>query len=388
VKRTDMKKWKGDTKPFHWFCDFHTILASSGFDVVIGNPPYVEYKDVLRKSNYTLPLNEFKTGDCGNLYAYTFERCMSLIRDGGRTGLIIPVASVSTDGYASLRNVLRDRGSMVISSFNDRPAKLFDGLEHIRLSIVLHSADHAQAVHTTGYLRWSKGERDQLFERLRFSRSRLDLVQHYIPKVGDTLADSIIEKIFMRAALPLSGSFADVSAHSIIYTRKLSHFVQILPFVPKMVVDGKKREPSELKVIHFADARSADCALSVLNSSLFYWLLNVTSDCRNLNRREIDLFPLDIRSLSQPHAQQLQALSEELTDNFKTNSKIVEMNFKKHGKMRIQCVYPRLGKDIIDEIDRVLAKHYRFTDEELDFILNYDIKYRMGADDDEDEDEE
>jgi hypothetical protein len=26
----------------------------------------------------------------------------------------------------------------------------------------------------------------------------------------------------------------------------------------------------------------------------------------------------------------------------------------------------------------VLAKHYGFTDEELDFIINYDIKYRMG----------
>ncbi len=32
------------------------------------------------------------------------------------------------------------------------------------------------------------------------------------------------------------------------------------------------------------------------------------------------------------------------------------------------------------EIDRVLAKHYGFTDEELDFIINYDIKYRMGQD--------
>jgi len=38
------------------------------------------------------------------------------------------------------------------------------------------------------------------------------------------------------------------------------------------------------------------------------------------------------------------------------------------------------SKSIIDEIDRVLAKHYGFTDEELDFIINYDIKYRMGRD--------
>ena len=38
----------------------------------------------------------------------------------------------------------------------------------------------------------------------------------------------------------------------------------------------------------------------------------------------------------------------------------------------------KLSKPIIDEIDKVLAKHYGFTEEELDFIINYDIKYRMG----------
>ncbi len=31
----------------------------------------------------------------------------------------------------------------------------------------------------------------------------------------------------------------------------------------------------------------------------------------------------------------------------------------------------------------MLAKHYGFTDEELDFIINYDIKYRMGQDTEE-----
>ena len=36
------------------------------------------------------------------------------------------------------------------------------------------------------------------------------------------------------------------------------------------------------------------------------------------------------------------------------------------------------SKPILDEIDTVLAGHYGFTAEELDFILNYDIKYRMG----------
>lgn len=34
----------------------------------------------------------------------------------------------------------------------------------------------------------------------------------------------------------------------------------------------------------------------------------------------------------------------------------------------------------LDQINRALAEHYGFTEEELDFIMNYDIKYRMVLD--------
>ncbi|NCJ07808.1 hypothetical protein GS597_15080 [Synechococcales cyanobacterium C] len=51
---------------------------------------------------------------------------------------------------------------------------------------------------------------------------------------------------------------------------------------------------------------------------------------------------------------------------------------KRADTLSIQCIFPAKSKPIIDEIDRVLAQHYGFTDEELDFIINYDIKYRMG----------
>mgnify|MGYP006953518818 CR=1 FL=1 len=37
-----------------------------------------------------------------------------------------------------------------------------------------------------------------------------------------------------------------------------------------------------------------------------------------------------------------------------------------------------LSKKTMDEIDNILGEHYGFTKEELDFILNYDIKYRMS----------
>lgn len=36
------------------------------------------------------------------------------------------------------------------------------------------------------------------------------------------------------------------------------------------------------------------------------------------------------------------------------------------------------SKALLDRIDASLAVLFGFTDEELDFIINYDIKYRMG----------
>ena len=47
----------------------------------------------------------------------------------------------------------------------------------------------------------------------------------------------------------------------------------------------------------------------------------------------------------------------------------------------------KYSKPIIDEIDTILGQYYGFTPEELDFIINYDIKYRMGKELGEDEDD-
>ena len=37
----------------------------------------------------------------------------------------------------------------------------------------------------------------------------------------------------------------------------------------------------------------------------------------------------------------------------------------------------------MDQIDRALASHYGFSDEQLDFIINYDAKYRLGPNGDD-----
>lgn len=56
----------------------------------------------------------------------------------------------------------------------------------------------------------------------------------------------------------------------------------------------------------------------------------------------------------------------------------MQIRYNKTNKCYESYYYPIKSKSLIDEIDRILAKHYDFTEEELDFIINYDIKYRMG----------
>ena len=69
----------------------------------------------------------------------------------------------------------------------------------------------------------------------------------------------------------------------------------------------------------------------------------------------------------------LAVITQELMADIEMHSEV-----KQQGQLKIQQTFPRLSKEIIDRLDIVLAEHYGFTCEELDFIINYDIKYRMG----------
>ncbi len=95
-------KWHDSHKPFHWFAEFYGIMTNGGFDVVIGNPPYVEYSKV--REQYTL-LN-YRTLPSGNLYGPCSERSFSLLRSVGRFGFIVQAPIVSTQRMSSVREVL------------------------------------------------------------------------------------------------------------------------------------------------------------------------------------------------------------------------------------------------------------------------------------------
>src|SRR5205823_5305721 len=74
----------------------------------------------------------------------------------------------------------------------------------------------------------------------------------------------------------------------------------------------------------------------------------------------------------------LAGLNRRLMSDLNANAERTTIHTSDGHEITYAEFYCSRSKPIIDEIDRVLARQYGFTDEELDFILNYDIKYRMG----------
>jgi hypothetical protein len=372
----EFASWRESHHPLHWLVDFHHVTSGNGFDVVIGNPPYVEYRKV--KGEYTV--QSFMTEPCGDLYAFVMERAMQLLAPRGSFGMIVPVSVVSTDGFQQLREVLHEgfETSWVLN-FAERPSKLFTGVEK-RLTIWLgHRGEGTGRTFVSRYRRWFAEERPHLFATTTFAEADAEasLVGGATPKVSTREELDILAVLSLQK--PVASFLRRTTEHVIYYTRKLRYFVLFLDFVPGIRdQQGQELQPSELKELRVDSPRERDCLLAALNSGLFFWFFSVFSDVRNVNRREILAFRCSLDEIADENAEELARLSRALMDDFNEKARWLTSDYGRFGVLTIQSFQPRLSKPLIDRIDQALAKHYGLTDEQLDLVVNFDVKYRLG----------
>ncbi len=98
---------------FLWHTWFKDIFDKGGFDIVIGNPPYLDYREIDSKvlshtRNWELNYNSSRP----NLYVYFVEQGINILNSKGFLTFINPIAMLATDYAYGIRNALLKKGSI------------------------------------------------------------------------------------------------------------------------------------------------------------------------------------------------------------------------------------------------------------------------------------
>lgn len=371
------QQWLSTHEPFNWFVEFYDVIHNrGGFDVIIGNPPYVEYDNEIKKF-YTI--KNYITEECGNLHAFVTERAYSVSKNGGDISLIVPMSIVTTKRMIEVRNIIyngSEYGYFVNLAGDWHPGRLFDGVRSQFCIFITKRKLNNQATSkffSTNYIRWNNEERNALLiTKVQFCQNALSNNMDTYPKFGVPIEQQIIEKISKQNA-PLGNLF--IHGTGLFYYRNagIAYYQIAINFAQQFLINGVGAKSSTLKQITCANNKIADTLVCILNSNLFSWFYFCYSDCYHLTVSDINRFQFVVKE-----NESYTDLCAELMESINENSILKLTNYKTKGQIKYQEFYPRKSKLIIDKIDKVLAKHYGFTDEELDYIINYDIKYRMG----------
>ena len=365
-------RWLKSHQPFHWFIEFYGIMSRGGFDIVIGNPPYVDNRKVA--ADYSA--RGYETSECGNLYALVVERSFALLRSNGRAGLILMLNLVFSDKYGALRRKTAQECKAVwVSSYDNIPDGLFAGSKKLasvntstevsqRVCIALGQTGGQQGtvLHVTDFLRWNRIYRIYVFSTLAYGTLPMPFDAPW-PALGSQLAVEAFAKYTQTPSTPAARSFSKSGGYYLQLGATPRYYISAVP---------EQLNRSGLIELRFRDLHACQVLEVFLNSSLFYWLWRVVGDGFHLTRRTLENVAVPL-TISGDHGGVLKSLTT-LLAAVRPRCRTSKLN---KGKLVYNVNY-NAAPEATAKLDEHLAQHYGFTDEELDFIINYDVKYRLG----------
>lgn len=366
--------WLAGHKPFHWFVEFFGIMGRGGFDAVVGNPPYLESREV----DYSLL--GFETAQTATVHAPCVERALKLAGRSGGVSMILPMSIVSTQRMHVVQRLLEQKGSVWYSNYSWRPGKLFDTVNRA-LTIFISLPLAESGTYSTGYQRWTSDSRGFLMPRVSYIQVPRDSGKTWIPKLGSNIEVSLLWK--MEAINTTLAILASNVGRRIYYRTTGGLYWKVFTdFAPSFRLNGVPGHSSRETSFAIVEAASVKPVVAILSSSLFWWWYTISSNLRDLNPNDLFNFPVPLASITDTA---LAEIGASYLGDLVANSVMRVRVQRQTGTAETQSFKIQKSKPLIDQIDQVLARHYGLTDEELDYIINYDIKYRLGQGADEGE---
>jgi hypothetical protein len=139
-------------RPLDWSRAFPDVIAGGGFDIVIGNPPYVRM-ELIKRLKPWLERHYAVAGERTDLYAYFFERGVRLLKEGGRLGYIASSTFFRTGAGARLRAFLAEQAAIEdVVDFGD--LQVFEGIATYPAILTLRKGRTPAGARDEGELRF------------------------------------------------------------------------------------------------------------------------------------------------------------------------------------------------------------------------------------------
>ena len=424
--------WLKSHQPFHWFLAFNAIMRKGGFDVLIGNPPYVN----TNKVDY---LNRgVRTEHFPDIYALIVLRSLYLVRDKGRCGMIIPLSITFSRDFGLLRRGLFDSGATWLSSYDNIPASVFAGVSQ-RCTIWI--SDKGGEGHFSSPLhRWRSISRPTLMQIIGyFEVPPNDVATTGVPKLVSATSSVVLDAIhsphgeMLREVL----GAGRISSSHVGFSQSARNFISVFRKDPPCL-DADSLEsitPTKIGYIKFRSDADAGASFVALAGELYFWYWLIRGDGFDVTTWIVKDFLRCLNYVPITSFSLLSDLGEILDDRrfealvFKKNAGKYVGNFNYRGHFKITrradlIILAGMGlgrKESLDvfryvqrilainvfagekdipsevksrfrakngdeklqtrlfrEVDGLLTEYYGFSVDELDFVINDDVGYVPG----------
>lgn len=366
---------------FEWRFEFPALLDDDGnfmgFDIVIGNPPYGAKtsnsdKEYYKQKYYctTSHPKQCLKGST-DTFAVFIELGHSVLCQSGNLAFIVPMSVGSSDAMTSLQSIIESTCSEIrVSSYSNRPKQIFDAA-CVRTSIFMFqkSEKPLNHIYTTKLNRRTESiSIKNIIDDLQFVDSKKLKILGRYAKIGTQTELQVLSDLFK-----FNNKIKDYISETgkeVFYRAAGGRYFNVVTNYPTFSSAEKSFKCKYTDIIGL-----------VLSSSYFYFYQQVYTDGLNLKWSEIENYPLpDLTKLSKKTLTELSNLYSRYLIDIEKNATVRQSSststhnidsFKEYKIVR--------SKKIISEIDDVVGQLYNFSKDEIDFIKNYEIKFRLAG---------
>lgn len=338
--KIDYTSWLVSHQPFHWLAEFYEIInGHGGFDVIIGNPPYVSKS----KINY-LANDTFK---CSDLYGYVIKRILQLLSPSGTHGFIVMHNLAFSRNFAEVRNLLNNfHGSVWYSFYSRIPSGLFSGDVRVRNCIYLLSSTGDEK-YTSCLHRWFSEQRVSLFATT--IKYNYFVYSGVIPMLDSEIIQSIYENKRGNNIATLEDS---LNGNSLYYKKVGYNFLSISHIIP-LSFDSKENpiEQTELGCIKLQKEYSKFVQLLCCGKLfLSKWL--TYGDDFHLTVKDITSFSFPFDEISVTDKDTLDSLYEEFCRKLPST-----IQYKLNAGIKVGTFNTSTLWDITDKSDMIFLSY-------------------------------